>query len=146
MKFALVCGLLVVTGSLAEDSSNNYYIERYPGDGMKQRPRSVPQQKSGEALGVQDGLAEMGASSTNAVTNGTNTTPRAVRYISPRVGSKEFAPSRLPEPKIKTVVLPDHEKKMRSSPKLNDKMGAMDTSTKTSPTNAPAAASEPPKP
>jgi hypothetical protein len=150
MKFALVCLLLAVTAALAEDGSTNYYIERYPGDGMKQRPQSVPKKKIGDAMGVQDGLAEAGASSTNAVTNGTNTTTKAARYISPRVGSKDFAPSRLAEPKAKTVVLPDHEKKLRPSPKLNDKVGATEMTTKPSPattsTNAPAATGEPTKP
>lgn len=143
MKFALVCVLLAVTVALAEDNSTNYYIERYPGDGMKQRPQGVPRKKIGEAWGTQDGLAEIGSSSTNAVAGTTNTTTRAVRYTSSRVGSKDFAPSRLEDPKTKTVAVPVREKKLRPSPKLSDKIGSVDPNTRA--TNAPPSKAESPK-
>src|ERR1051325_3915080 len=113
----LVCAILLVliASDVWADSTNDTYIERYPSDGMGARTKKVPTKKVGDTplLNI---LPEKGASSD--ATNGdvsqtaTNTPSRAARYISPRVGSKDFAPSRLPEPKVKTVVVPKHEGKL----------------------------------
>lgn len=138
VRYAFICIALGVTLARAENTTN-YYIERYPGDGMKMRPRPA---RSNESIISRDGLPEVGASSTNLVV-GTNGQTRAARYISPRVGSKEFAPSRLPEPKVQTVVAPIRDKKLPPPPKISEKanLNALPNATPSpSSTNAPAAA------
>ncbi len=124
MRLVLLMAFLIACAVFAEDESTGYYIERYPRDGIKQRPRATSSKASGEAR-QRDAMAELGASSTNAVASGTNAPTKAARYISPRVGSKEFAPSRLPEPRVKAVVLPSHDRKLPPGPKVTDKAGAM---------------------
>jgi hypothetical protein len=147
MRVVLLILVLVAGGAVwAEESRTNYWIERYPGDGMKQRPKSVGAAKP-ERIVSPEGLTEVGPSSTNAVVS-TNAKPRAARYTSPRVGSKEFAPSRLPEPKTRTVVIPDREKKLPPSPTVSDKVGTSlpepKPNTEGSSTNAPPPAGEHP--
>ena len=123
----IVFGILLVAGCAAfAESTNDIYIERYPGDGMGQRSRKVPAKKAGDTF-LQNLLPEKGQSSLapeEPQPSSTNTATRAARYISPRVGSKEFAPSRLAEPKMKTVALSNRAVKILPSPKVSDKIGA----------------------
>jgi len=151
MKVAVVLALLAVLATSvarAEEREKSYYIERYPNDGINQRPKKVPSKKVGEGIlqGVLPQRLES-AASTNAVENGsTNSAPtKAARYISPRVSSKSWLPSRKPHPKQKIVVVPAHEKKIPPPPSVTEKPGAgvvtldKPTETAAAATNSPPA-------
>jgi hypothetical protein len=153
MKVVLLITVCLLYGGLAwaGDSTNEYYIERYPGDGMKQRPKSVPSKKVGDGF-LKNVLPERGeSSSTDEVqTVSTNSAPtHAARYISPRVSSKEFAPTRKPEGKMKTVVITERKEKLPPSPKVSDKIGLdavkVEPKNDSSTTNQPAEKAESPK-
>jgi hypothetical protein len=128
MKVAWTILLVLIAGVVWAESTNDTYIERYPSDGMGARAKKVPTKKIGDTplLVV---LPEKGTSSdaanSEASPTATNTPSRAARYISPRVGSKDFVPSRLPEPKVKTVAVPKHEGKSLPSPKVSDKVSSV---------------------
>jgi hypothetical protein len=119
VRYAFICIALAATLAWAEEPKS-YYIERYPGDGMGMRPK--PSKSKSEPTVSREGLPQVGASSTNAVVGKTGVS-RAARYTSPRVGSKDYAPSRLPEPKTQTVVTPNRDKKLRPPPKISEKAG-----------------------
>jgi hypothetical protein len=114
--------------ALAE-STNDTYIERYPGDGMGQRDRKVPAKRLGES-GLERLLPEKGSSVAppeTAQPSGTNTSTRAARYISPRVGSKEFAPSRLADPKPRQILIRNPEAQVPARSRTSDKVGVVST-------------------
>ncbi len=123
MKRVFVLLVLAAGAAFAQDSTN-YYIERYPGDGIKQRPNSVPARKLGDdGISSPDRPLLESVSTNSTATVGTNGETRAARYIAPRVSSKEFAPSRLGTPRVRTVAVPQHQKKLRPSPSVSDKAG-----------------------
>lgn len=147
MKFALylVFSIAVGTTFVWAEEEKSYYIERYPNDGMNQRPKMVPSRTMGESV------LRLETASTNSLENvGTNSAPtKAARYITPRVSSKSWLPSRKPQPKEKIVVVPTHGKKIPPPPTVTEKPGVgvvkLGTAPESNPTatNSPAAATDP---
>lgn len=140
MKIAVLVLLCAACVAFAEDS-NQYYNERYPGDGMKQNPKKGKDMKVGKILGTTPAESNDGP----AVTTTNDKPSRAARYITPSVSSKSWLPPRKPQPKTRTVVFPERDGKYPPNPSVSDKVGLADRTLGTPAKDSSAATNAPDK-